>query len=206
MCARRTPSCNPVGSTSVGCDGKRFDLKMYHVMSVKQSLREDLAEHSYQFSCRAADSPTMSFSQVPMQFEPLELHVVEALGQQDVSEYFQQPAKAITDGFKHSEKKLHLSRDQVSMRSCQGSMLHPYRYPQGLSLSLSQMCMEDQPGRRLALLYAVTFRICIQMNSRLPKPPATLPLGWHCLLPPMWDGQSSAGISPQPSLCSVVWK
>ena len=27
------------------------NLKMYHVMSVKQSLFEDLAEHSYQFSC-----------------------------------------------------------------------------------------------------------------------------------------------------------
>ena len=33
------------------------NLKLYHVMSVKQSLREDLAEHSYQFSCRAADWP-----------------------------------------------------------------------------------------------------------------------------------------------------
>ena len=31
------------------------NLKVYHVMSVKQTLREDLAEHSYQFSCRAAD-------------------------------------------------------------------------------------------------------------------------------------------------------
>ena len=30
-------------------------LKMYHVMSVKQTLREDLAECAYQFSCRAAD-------------------------------------------------------------------------------------------------------------------------------------------------------
>ena len=67
-------------------------------MSVKQSLRgEDFAEHSYQFSCRAADWSSMSFSQVPMQFESLELHVVEALGQQDVPECFQQPAKAITE-------------------------------------------------------------------------------------------------------------
>ena len=33
-----------------------------------------------------------------MQFEPLELHVVDALGQQDhVPDYFQQPAKAITE-------------------------------------------------------------------------------------------------------------
>ena len=69
---------------------------MYHVMSVKQSLRGDLA-HSYQFSCRAADWSSMSFSRVPMQFKPLELRVVEALGQQDVPEYFQQPAQAITE-------------------------------------------------------------------------------------------------------------
>ena len=66
------------------------DLKMYHIMSVKQSLREDLAERSCQFSCRAADWSKMSFSQVPMQLEPLELHVVDALGQQDVPDYFQQ--------------------------------------------------------------------------------------------------------------------
>ena len=32
-----------------------------------------------------------------MQLEPLELHVVDALGQQDVPEYFQQPAKATTE-------------------------------------------------------------------------------------------------------------
>ena len=56
-------------------------LKMYHVMSVKQTLREDLAECAYQFSW----------------FEPLELHVVDALGQQEVPDYFQQPAKAITE-------------------------------------------------------------------------------------------------------------
>ena len=30
---------------------KDTNLKMYHVMSIKQSLGEDLAEHSYQFSC-----------------------------------------------------------------------------------------------------------------------------------------------------------
>ena len=41
---------------SVGIEGaKNANLKMYHVMSVKQTLREDLAEHAYQFSCRAAD-------------------------------------------------------------------------------------------------------------------------------------------------------
>ena len=34
---------------------------------------------------------------VLLQFEPLELHIVDALGQQDVPDYFQQPAKAITE-------------------------------------------------------------------------------------------------------------
>ena len=77
---------------------KDSDLKMYHVMSVKQSFREDLAEHSYQFSCRATDwSCVCVFAQVPMQFEPVELHVVDAFGQQRVPEYFQQPARAITE-------------------------------------------------------------------------------------------------------------
>ena len=87
---------------SVGSQGakdavKSANLKMYHVMSVKQTLREDLAEHAYQFSCRAADWSRSDFSSVPMRFEPLELHVVDALGQQGVPDYFQQPAKAITE-------------------------------------------------------------------------------------------------------------
>ena len=76
---------------------KDTTLKMYYVTSVKQSLREDLPEHSYQFSCRAADWSRSAFSSVPMQFEPLELHVVDALGQQEVPDYFQQPAKVITE-------------------------------------------------------------------------------------------------------------
>ena len=46
------------------------NLEMYHVMSVKQTLREDLAEHSYQFSCRAADWSRSAFCSVPMKFEP----------------------------------------------------------------------------------------------------------------------------------------
>ena len=88
-----------VSANSAVAAVKDATLKMYHVMSVKQSLREDLAEHSYQFSCRAADWSRTSFSHVrnPMQFEPLELHVGDALGQQDVPDYFQQPAKAITE-------------------------------------------------------------------------------------------------------------
>ena len=49
---------------------KNANLKMYHVMSVKQTLREDLAEHAYQFSCRAADWSRSDFSSVPMRFEP----------------------------------------------------------------------------------------------------------------------------------------
>ena len=75
-------------NSSAVAEVRDSNLKLYHVMSVEQSLREDLAEHSYQ---------KMFFNQVPMQFEPLELHVVDALGQQDVPEYIQQPAKAITE-------------------------------------------------------------------------------------------------------------
>ena len=75
---------------------KDTSLKMYHVMSVKQTLREDLAECAYQFSCRAADWSRSDMHAVPMQFEPLELHVIDALGQQEVPDYFQQPAKAIS--------------------------------------------------------------------------------------------------------------
>ena len=87
-----------LASHSVGTDGvKSTNLKMYHDMSVKQTLREDLAEHAYQFSCRAAAWSRSDFSSVPMRFEPLELHVVDALGQQEVPDYFQQPAKAITE-------------------------------------------------------------------------------------------------------------
>ena len=83
---------------SVGVEGvKNTNLKLYHVMSVKQTLREDLAEHAYQFSCRAADWSRSDFSSGPMKFEPLELHVVDALGWQEVPDYFQQPAKAITE-------------------------------------------------------------------------------------------------------------
>ena len=76
---------------------KDTNLKMYHVMSVKQTLREDLAECAYQFSCTAADWSRSDMHAVPMQFEPLELHVIDALGQQEVPDYFQQPAKAITE-------------------------------------------------------------------------------------------------------------
>ena len=39
----------------------------------------------------------MSFASVPLQFKAVELHVMDALGQQDVPEYFQQPAKAIME-------------------------------------------------------------------------------------------------------------
>ena len=57
------PSANSVGTVGV----KDANLKMYHVMSVKQTLREDFAEHAYQFSCRAADWSRSDFRSVPMQ-------------------------------------------------------------------------------------------------------------------------------------------
>ena len=110
---------------------KDANLKMYHVMSVKQSLREDLAEHSYQFnfSCRAADWSKLSFSHVPMQFEPLELHVVDALGQQDVPDYFQQPAKAITEDVSvmrgpQAQEWIQAVREEIESRREEGGHLY----------------------------------------------------------------------------------
>ena len=91
--SRPEAMCNHVGDVGA----KDTSLQLYHVMSVKQTLREDLAEHAYQFSCRAADWSRSDLHSVPMQFEPLELHVVDRLGQQEVPDYFQQPAKAITE-------------------------------------------------------------------------------------------------------------
>ena len=102
---------------NVGTEGvKDANLKMYHLMSVKQTLREGLAEHAYQFSCRAADWSRSDFRSVPMQFEPLELHVVDALGQQEVPDYFQQPAKAITRGQELKYIK-HLADDELDCSS-----------------------------------------------------------------------------------------
>ena len=86
-----------VGSQVHAVAPKDSSLKLYHVMSVKQTLREDLAECAYQFFCRAADWSRSDLHVVPMQFEPLALHVIDALGQQEVPDYFQQPAKAITE-------------------------------------------------------------------------------------------------------------
>ena len=51
---------------------KGSTLKLYHVMSVKQTLREDLAECAYQFICRAADWSRSDMHSVPMRFETLE--------------------------------------------------------------------------------------------------------------------------------------
>ena len=90
---KRTEALSQVHAVAL----KDTSLKMYHVMSVKQTLREDLDECAYQFSCRAADWSRSDMHAVPMQFEPLELHVIDALGQQEVPDYFQQPAKAITE-------------------------------------------------------------------------------------------------------------
>ena len=67
-------------SYDLGGKRKGNDLRLYHVVSVKQSLREDLAEHSYQFGRRASDWSCPTF-QVPLQFEPVELYVIDALGQ-----------------------------------------------------------------------------------------------------------------------------
>ena len=94
---------NELAVHSVGSQGmkdavKNANLKMYHVMSCQTNSERGLGRNMpTSFSCRAADWSRADFSSVPMCFEPLELHVVDALGQQEVPDYFQQPAKAITE-------------------------------------------------------------------------------------------------------------
>ena len=74
------PTCLVKGKTTEALNQvhavvqKDTSLKLYHVMSVKQTLREDLAECAYQFSCRAADWSRSDMHAVPMQFEPLLMH------------------------------------------------------------------------------------------------------------------------------------
>ena len=51
-----------------------------------------------------------------MQFEPLELQFVDALGQQDVPDYFQQPAKAITRGCECNARLAGPGMDTGSLR------------------------------------------------------------------------------------------
>ena len=80
-----------------------------------------------------------------MQFEPLELHVVNALGQQDVPDYLQQPTKAITEevsvmrGPQAEEwiqavrEGLSHSRNLVCMNECQWRMRHRLHCPRDFS-------------------------------------------------------------------------
>ena len=146
---------------------KDTSLKMYHVMSVKQTLREDLAECAYQFSCRAADWSRSDMHAVPMQFEPLELHVIDALGQQEVPDYFQQPAKAITE--------------DVSV------MKGPYAQEW-----IAAVLEEIESFKRLGVYEEVP-----RGHSPPPRPPVTLHCEWPYLWLLTWDGQWNAGTSPR---------
>ena len=90
----------------------------------------------------------MSFSHVPMQFEPLELHVVDALGQLDVPDYFQQPAKAITEDVRvmrgpQAQEWIQAVRAEIESFK----KLGVYEEMPKESASSTQ----DQPGRRLGL-------------------------------------------------------
>ena len=109
---------------------KDANLKMYHVMSVKQSIREDLAQHSYQFSCRAADWSKMSFSHVPMQFEPgnrmcqTTFNICEEL-----------------ESFKRLGVYEEIAKEKATR----------HHYPRDSSSLPSPMSMRDQQERRLGL-------------------------------------------------------
>ena len=54
-----------------------------------RSSNDPFPWHSYQFSCRA-EWTRVAFSELLLHFKPLELHVVEALGRQQVLEHSQQ--------------------------------------------------------------------------------------------------------------------
>ena len=171
---------------SVGTEGARdANLKMYHVMSVKQTLREDLAEHAYQFSCRVADWSRSDFRSVPMQFEPVELHIVDALGQQEVPDYFQQPAKAITGDVSVMRGPYALEwicavREEIESFKRLGVY---EEVPKGSATStplparlilVTKPNVHGGPARKRPELSSVEIvKKCTQMNSRPPKLQAT---------------------------------
>ena len=133
---------------NVGTKGvKDTNLKMDHVMSVKQTLREDLAEHAYQFSCRAAE-----------------------LGQQEVPDYFQQPAKAITEDVSvmrgpHALEWICAVREEIESFQRLGVY---EEVPKGRATSTpqSQMSMADLQGRKPESSSVGTSKKCTQMSSR----------------------------------------
>ena len=185
---------------------KDTSLKLYHVMSVKQTLREDLAECAYQFSCRAADWTRSDLHAIPMQFEPLELHVIDAMGQQEVPDYFQQPAKAITEDVSvmkgpnaqewiaavleeiESFKRLGVY-EEVPKKDATSPPL-----PARLIL-VTKPNIHGGPARKKA-------RIVICGNFQDVHPDEfTVGRPWEWLYPwlPTWDGQWNAGTFPQRS-------
>ena len=180
-------------------------------MSVKQTLREDLAEHSYQFSCRAADWSRSSFSSVPLQFEPLELNVVDALGQQEVAgDYFQQPARAITEDVSvmrgpHALEWIQAVHEEIESFKRLGvyeevPRSHATSPPLPARLILVTIPnVHGGPAReeRRELSSAEIFKKYIQMSSLPLKLPVAQHLGWRCLLRHIWDGQLTAGMSLQ---------
>ena len=66
----------------------------------------------------------MSFACLPMQLEPVELHVVDALGQQDVPECFQDPAKACVI---RGPNRKPLFRSWAFMKKCLTAKLPAFR-------------------------------------------------------------------------------
>ena len=97
-----------------------------------------------------------------MQLE-LELHVVDALGQQGVPDYFQQPAKAITEDVSvmrgpQAEEWIQAIPEGIESfkklgvyEECPRTALHLLHYLRDSSSCQNQTCMEDRPGRRLGL-------------------------------------------------------
>ena len=189
------------------------NVKMYHVMSAKQSFREDLDEHSYQFSCRASDWSCMSFANVPLQFEPVELHVVDALGQQDVPECFQQPAKAITGSVRvmrgpQAEAWIQAVLEEIA------SFKKPGVYEEvskGSATSIplpARLVLVTNPNvhggparKKARIVIGGSFRKCTLTSSPLLRLLAIHLCEWHCLWPHIWVGPWSVRSIHCLSLC-----
>ena len=114
---------------------------------------------------------------VPMQFEPLELHVIDALGQQEVPDYFQQPAKAITEDVSvmkgpHAQEWIAAVLEEIESFKRLGVYSPPL--PARLIL-VTKPNIHGGPARKKArIVICGNFQDVHQMSSLPLKPPVTL--------------------------------
>ena len=115
-----------------------------------------------------------------MQFEPLELHVVDALGQQEVPDYFQQPAKAITEDVSvmrpHAQEWIQAVCEEIESLKRLGVYEEVPRKIATSTPLLARLILVTKPNvhgglarKRARIVICVIFKKCVQMSSRLPK-------------------------------------